>query len=69
MKGRTVRVVVNQDMCVGNGVCEAVVPDLFAVGDDGTAEVLLDEVPANLAGRAAEAVSSCPAQALRLENG
>ncbi|MFD6463868.1 ferredoxin [Streptomyces roseolus] len=49
-------------------MCEALSDRLFAVGDDGVARVLADEVPGALAALAAEAVATCPSQALRLEH-
>ena len=54
------------ERCVGAGACEALAPDLFEVGDEGTV-VLLDAHPAGGSVRdAEEAVRQCPTQALRL---
>ncbi|BBZ35065.1 ferredoxin [Mycolicibacterium confluentis] len=58
------KVTVDQQLCVGNGLCEAAAPDLFAVGDDGMAQVLVDEIPAADQELADEAVAACPARAL-----
>ncbi|MCM6772553.1 ferredoxin [Nocardia sp. CDC159] len=59
------RVVVNRELCVGHGLCEAAAPELFEVGDDGIARVLRPGVPDESA--AATAVADCPARALRIE--
>ncbi len=58
------KVTVDQQLCVGNGLCEAAAPDLFAVGDDGMAQVLVEEIPHTAEELAREAVRSCPARAL-----
>lgn len=61
------KVIVNQELCIGHGVCEAVAAELFAVGEDGIARVLRAEIPDTQADLVAEAVAACPSQALRTE--
>lgn len=63
----TLRAHVDEDVCVGTGICEATAPDLFEVGDDGTSHVLLDNVPAELLEKAKEAAANCPTRALTLQ--
>lgn len=60
-------VAVDRELCVGHGVCESIAADLFAVGDDGTVQILRTEIPAELAAAAATAVAGCPTRALRLD--
>ncbi|BBZ66340.1 ferredoxin [Mycolicibacterium insubricum] len=60
------KVTVDTDRCVGNGVCEALSPDLFQVGDNGQAEVLVEQIPAEQEASVRQTVDSCPALALRL---
>ena len=55
---------VNKDNCIGCGVCTAIAEQVFAFGDDGKAECILDEVPEDLEDAANEALNSCPAQAI-----
>ena len=31
--------------CIGCGLCESTCPEVFAIGDEGTAEAIVDEVP------------------------
>lgn len=60
------RIVHDDSRCASLGMCEAVAPELFAVGDDGVLAVL-DATPAE--GRRAlvlEAVAACPTGALAL---
>lgn len=59
------RVTVDRDRCVGNGVCEAMAPELFVVDDNGEVELQFAEIPPEQQQLVLGAVSSCPAQALR----
>lgn len=61
------KVIVNRELCVGHGLCEAVAQNIFTVGDDGIAELLLAEIPDDQAALVAEAVAACPSQALRAD--
>lgn len=49
--------------CIVSGTCEALVPSLFEVDDDG-AHVLLDPVPDELLAAARDAAEQCPSRAL-----
>ena len=51
--------------CIVSGTCEALVPTLFEVDDDG-AHVLLDPVPDELLDAARDAADQCPSRALRI---
>ncbi|MDQ7909350.1 ferredoxin [Phytohabitans sp. ZYX-F-186] len=60
------KVTVDPELCEGNAVCEALAPEVFAVGNDWQAKVLAPEVPdadRELVRRAAE---SCPRLAIML---
>jgi ferredoxin len=57
---------IDGDSCVGTGMCEATAPDLFEVGDDGTARVLVDVVPPELVDAAKRAAADCPTRALKV---
>lgn len=60
------RIVVDHDLCEGNAVCVRVAPEVFVVGDDDQARVLIDNPgPAHRANIEA-AVARCPRQALTL---
>lgn len=58
------RVFVDPDFCAGHGVCVVTCPDVFGLTDDGYAEVLVDEVPDELAELVAQAERECPARAI-----
>ncbi|VVJ20876.1 putative ferredoxin [Amycolatopsis camponoti] len=60
------RIEADRGKCDGLGMCEAMAPDFFEVGDDGTV-VVLDERPAEEHRTdVAAAVDSCPVLALKL---
>jgi ferredoxin len=58
---------VDPEACIGTGMCEATVPELFEVGDDGRSRVLLADVPEALVDAAREAAANCPTRALQLD--
>jgi ferredoxin len=61
-----VKVHVDPDRCQGHTLCAMIAPDLFQLDDiDGHSTVITDgDVPADLEAKAAEAVRSCPEQAI-----
>lgn len=61
------KLIADRDRCEGHGMCEALAPEIFRVGDDGI--VTLDrEIVAEADRDIVElAVDSCPVQALRLD--
>jgi ferredoxin len=61
-----VRVVVDQDRCESHGVCMAMVPEMFEVGDDDVLRVFVGDVPAELEAGVVQAVDHCPKQALSI---
>lgn len=61
------RVVVDYDLCESNGVCEALAPDVFEVGEDDNLYLLQEEPPEDRRADVEAAVDRCPKQALRLE--
>jgi ferredoxin len=65
-RGIKMKVTVNKDKCQGCGVCEADVPEVFAMGDDNHATVLVDEIPTNLEDAVKQAVDDCPESAIEI---
>jgi ferredoxin len=61
------RVVVDYDLCESNGVCEALAPDVFEVGEDDYLYLLQEEPGEDRRADVEAAVDRCPKQALRLE--
>jgi ferredoxin len=60
------RVEVDLDRCTGHGICESIAEDVFEVQDDGIVHIDGDEQPASDRDRMQQAVTQCPAAALRL---
>ena len=60
------RVVVDTELCEANEVCVSFCSEVFRLGEDGRATVLLDPIPENLRPAVEMAVRSCPRQALSL---
>ncbi len=60
------RVEVDLTRCTGHGICESIAEDVFEVRDDGTVTIHGDERPASDHDRMQQAVTQCPAAALRL---
>ena len=59
------KVTVDRDRCVGNGVCEVTAPEHFVVDDNGEVQLQFTEVPPEQQQLVLDAVASCPAQALK----
>jgi ferredoxin len=62
------RIEANRELCAGLGMCEAMAPDFFEVGDDGTV-VLLQESPAEQhRPDVTAAADACPVLALKVRD-
>lgn len=57
---------IDTDLCAGFGICVGIVPEVFALHEDGYATVLVDDVPAEFEDLVRRAASQCPAQAIVL---
>jgi len=60
------RVEVDLDRCTGHGICESIADDVFEVQDDGIVLIYDNERPETDRVRMQQAVTQCPAAALRL---
>ncbi len=59
------KVTVNQDECIGCGLCADICPEVFRMNDDNLAEVI--EQPATISDACREAKDSCPVGAISIE--
>lgn len=58
------KVKVNQEACIGCGACQALVPDVFEINDDGLASVKEEEVATELVEEVVDALEGCPTSAI-----
>lgn len=62
------RPTINQDLCIGDGICEDLCPEVFELRDDGLAYVINEEPDESLWPSLKEAVDECPTDAIVLES-
>ncbi len=58
---------VDQDVCIGCGLCAEICPEVFAMNDQMTADVIVETVPADAEESAQDAADSCPVSAISIE--
>jgi ferredoxin len=64
--GEKTRIGADPAVCAGSGLCSHIAPGYFD-SSGGVVKLLREEVAAEDGAEVAEAVSACPAQALRFE--
>ena len=62
------RVVIDEMLCEGNAECMKAAPEVFVVGDDDRARLLVERPPDALRSRVEIAVRRCPRQAITLRD-
>ena len=60
------KVTVDESLCSGCAVCEETCPEVFKVGDDGIATVLVETVPSEVEDACQEAADECPSEAITI---
>ena len=58
------KVKVLKDVCIGCGACQAICSEVYEIGDDGLAEVIVEEVPEEVEEDAMDALENCPTAAI-----
>lgn len=61
------KAVVDQETCIGCGLCPSMSPEVFQMNDDGKAEAIVDQVSGEMVDSAKEAEESCPVNAISVE--
>ena len=60
------KVEVNQDMCIGCGLCTNIAPDVFSMNNDNKAQAKDGEITEKDQTLVEEAANSCPVSAINL---
>lgn len=60
------KVKIDASLCTGCAACSDMCPEVFAMGDDAIAKVLVDEVPVEQQDKARDAAGSCPATCIEV---
>jgi len=58
------RVIVDEDLCLGCGICEGLAPEVFSMANEPFAEVLVDPVPEEFEEAVRQAAEECPEEAI-----
>lgn len=61
------KAIVDKDLCIGCGICEGIVPEVFSLQNEPYAEVLLDPIPEEFQDAVREAAEECPEAAITIE--
>ena len=59
---------INQEICIGCGTCVSMLSDVFEMGTEGKAHVKESENYDQYKDKINEAISSCPVQAISVED-
>jgi len=62
----SMKAIVDKDTCIGCGLCAEICPQVFEMGDDMIAKVIVEEVPPSAAESARDAAASCPVESITL---
>ena len=60
------KVKVDADICLGCGICEGIAPDVFSLGSEPYAIVLLTPVPEKFWAAVKDAIEQCPEEAIEI---
>ena len=58
--------IIDEDLCIGDGVCEDLCPHVFQIGDDGFAHVIDENPGEEEYGCVRDAEAACPTSAISI---
>jgi len=59
-----VKLIIDKEACIGDGICESLCPDVFQMTDDGKAEVIDEQSNEPCV---QDAIDACPTEAISRE--
>lgn len=59
---------VDQDTCIGCGLCAATCPEVFSMGEEGLAKAIVTDIPEDEESEAEDARDGCPVSAISIED-
>jgi ferredoxin len=65
--GGSVKPQIDEELCIGDGICEDLCPEVFELRDDGLAHVIIAQADESLREKIEEAAIECPTDAIALE--
>ncbi|OBK22420.1 ferredoxin [Mycobacterium asiaticum] len=57
---------VDRETCQGHSRCYAAYPEMFDIDDEGTAFVMMEDIPSGWETRAHNAIANCPERAIHI---
>jgi len=58
---------IDHELCIGDGICEDICPEVFELREDGLAYVISENPDISLQAKVEEASRECPTDAIILE--
>ena len=58
------KVIVNNDACIGCGACQSIEPSVFELEDDGLAKAIDTEINKEIKENVMDAIEGCPTSAI-----
>lgn len=62
------KAIVNQDTCIGCGLCVSMCEDIFCINENNLAEAISDIITETMLETAAEVANYCPVNAITMED-
>ena len=59
---------VDEDLCIGCGICEDIAPEVFSLEHEPTAQVIMNPVEADFQEVVRQAAENCPEEAIEVND-